>query len=184
MRKSVTAGLAALSLSALSLLPVVGAAASETARSTDAVVAATQRYCIDPLARDTALGFGLERAPAAMEAKLLNGKLARIFRTDDPQILVVAHDSGKTCDIMALGKDVGAFGAAIGDWQLDTAPFIASPDSQIHLDKPGGGFYAAQRAEGGFVQMFVTTQPQYRSIVVNVVRAQDSALAREVLGLE
>lgn len=149
-----------------------------------AVIDATQRHCIDPLHTDVALGFGLERAPAEMEVKLLHGKQGRIFRTDNPQILVVAHDSGKTCEIMAIGTDISGFNAATAGWQLDGVAMTASEDSNVHLDKPGGGYYAGARASGGYIQIFVTSHPESRFLGLTVGRVEDSAHAREVLGIE
>lgn len=154
-----------------------------TAMAEDLTEAAA-RYCVTPLHTDVALGFGLDRAPAAMEAKLLKGKIAKIYRTDNPQVLVVAHDSGQTCEIMAIGMDIEAFGAATSGWMLDDAPFKASADSNINGDTPGGGYFAAQRGDGDFMQMFVTTHPESRFIGVTVGRVADSVHAREVLGLE
>ncbi|GAA3856639.1 hypothetical protein [Celeribacter arenosi] len=148
------------------------------------VVDAVQSYCVTPLHGDTALGFGLTRASAQMEAQLLNGKDAALFRTDSPNILVVAHNSGQTCEVMALGTDQSDFVAATGDLSLDGGVFAQSADTVYFADKPGGGYLVAPRDAGGFIQAFVTTHPESRFIGVTVGRVADSAMAREVLGLD
>lgn len=157
-----------------------GAIAAHAEFAADAV----QTHCITPLHTGAALGEGLQRAPKDMEAKLLNGKIARLYRTDDPQILVVAHESGQTCEIMALGADLGAFGAAIEAWEIDDTLFTASADSLIKADAPSGGYYVAPRGEDGFIQVFVTSRPDARFVGVTVARVPDGAMARQVLGID
>ncbi|WP_417250278.1 hypothetical protein [Celeribacter sp.] len=152
--------------------------------SAEPVVDAVQAHCITPLYLDTELGFGLERAPKQMEAKLLQGKVARLYRTDDPKILVVAHESDRTCEIMALGTDLAAFDTAISTWTVGEMPFTASDDSVLLTDAPSGGYYVAALPEGDFIQVFVAVRPGAKFIGVTVGRVGDSAMARQVLGIE
>lgn len=148
------------------------------------VVQAVSDFCVLPLHQGAEMGDGLSRAPAEMETKLLNGKLGKIYRTANPQILVVAHDSGQTCEIMALGTDLSAFVAALGDLRIDDGVFASSPDTTFPSDAPGGGYLAAVREAGGFMQIYLTTHPESRFIGATVGRVDDSAMARQVLGLE
>ncbi|MEN8837240.1 MAG: hypothetical protein ABF243_08865 [Celeribacter marinus] len=148
------------------------------------VARAVQDYCITPLAEDIALGFGLARASAEMERKLLNGKVAKLYRTDDSRIMVVAHESGQTCEVMALGADIVEFAVATGGWRVrDTAP-ASSPSTNINPNGQSGGYFAARLGDDGFIQSFVTVLPERQFIGVTTSRVAQSAQAREVLGLK
>lgn len=147
----------------------------------DPVTQAVQSYCITPLANDIALGFGLERAPKEMEGKLLNGKVAKLYRTDDSRVLVVAHESGQTCEIMALGTDIVEFAIATSEWRVDGVQMTASASTNINPEGQSGGYFAAALEAGGYVQSFVTVLPERHFIGVTTSRVDDSAQAREVL---
>ncbi|WP_417260466.1 hypothetical protein [Celeribacter sp.] len=145
------------------------------------VTQAVQSYCITPLEKEIALGFGLERAPKDMERKLLNGKVAKIYRTDDSRVLVVAHESGQTCEIMALGTDIVEFAVATSEWRVGGAEMTASASTNINPEGQSGGYFAAALESGGYIQSFVTVLPDNRFIGVTTSRVADSAQAREVL---
>lgn len=166
------------------LIAITAAVLTPMTAMADPVIDAVQAHCIDPLYHATPLGAGLEAAPAAMAAKLLNGKTAQLFKTADPQILVVAHNSGATCEVMALGHDFASFAQATDQWKIGEVAFTASEGSQVFMEKPGGGYYVIARDAGGYVQMFVISQPEMGFLGITAARVDDSAQAREILQIK
>lgn len=148
------------------------------------MIGAMAGICITSLESGAAVGPGLKRADPAMEAKLLNGKTGTVWRTWNAQIVIVAHDSGDTCEVMGIGMLPGGFARALNGWREDAGRSYAIDAGQnMPDDGPGGAYLARQMPERDFIQMFIQTQPEARFIGITVARVKDSTQAREVLGL-
>jgi len=147
------------------------------------MVGALRDVCMVSLETRTAVGPGVTRAPAEMEAKLLNGKIASVWRTANPKIVVVAHDSGNTCEVMGLGMVVSDFAEALRLWAAD-AGMVIDADENMNDDGPGGAYLARAMAEGDFVQIYIEAQPAQTFVGVTATRVQDSVQAKELLGME
>lgn len=147
------------------------------------VVAAMERDCLAPLRAAAPLGTGLTRADAAMEATLLNGKIGKVYRTENSAVVVIGHASGDTCDVMGLAVPGAELAARFEAWRAGAgASFAASADTSIATSGAGGGYFASPLDGGGFLQIFVT-QHDTGFVGVTASRVADSAQAREVLGL-
>lgn len=139
--------------------------------------------CVSSLESGSEIGPGLTRAEPAMETKLLNGKQGKIWRTGNPKVVVVAHTSGETCEVMGLGVLPSEFDQSLMTWLQDEGQsYRISPGHNIQDNTPGGAFLARRLDDDGFIQMFVQTHPESNFIGITVARVADSAEARELLG--
>lgn len=139
--------------------------------------------CVASLVSGTDVGPGLTRAEPAMESKLLNGKQGKIWRTENPKIVIVAHTSGDTCEVMGLGILPSEFSESLQVWlREDGQSFKIDPGHNMQDTTPGGAYLAQPLDDGGFVQMFIQTHPETRFVGITVARVEDSVQARELLG--
>jgi hypothetical protein len=126
------------------------------------------------------LAYGLTRAAPEMEAQLLDGKAAQLFRTANPKIVVVAHDSADTCEVMALGLTVSEFDTAFRVWLAAQDAYRVDALAKMGDDIEGGA-YIARALEAGFVQAFIQTHPKSGFIGITASRVAQSAQAEELL---
>jgi hypothetical protein len=146
----------------------------------DDVMEALLSHCVSPLETGAPLAYGLQRAAPEMEAKLLDGKAARVFRTTNPKIVVVAHDSADTCEVMALGLTISKFDVAFRAWLGGQTDYRVDAEAKMG-DEIDGGAYIARALQAGFVQAFIQTHPQSGFIGITVARVAQSAQAEELL---
>lgn len=144
------------------------------------LIEALSASCIMPLETGGGLAKGLEVAPDEMAARLLNGKDAVLRRHPNPRILVVAHNSGDTCEVMTLGIRAETVADGIRAWAGQAGYTIA--DGENMALPTGGGAYLARALDEGFVQIFVHTDAARGFTGITAGRVADSAQAREVLG--
>ena len=164
----------------LALVAALTASPAFAATGEDAV-SALQAHCLAPLEEGTALGEGLTRAVPEMEARLLDNKAARIFRTEDPSIVVVAHDSGETCEIMAIGTRPSDFDTAFRAWLGGQADYRINVEAAMGDVKPGGA-YIARKVGEAYVQAFIQTHPESGFVGITASRVESSASADELFG--
>lgn len=144
------------------------------------LVGALSETCVAPLEQGMPMVQGLTAAPDAMAAKLLNGKDATLWRHANPKIVILAHNSGNTCEVMGLGLDMGAVSGVIRDWAAEAGYTVAEGEN---MDLPtGGGAYLVRALDEGFLQIFVHFDTPRKFIGISAGRVEDSAQAREVLG--
>jgi len=148
----------------------------------DDTMAALLGHCVAPLETTSELGAGLTRAAPEMEAKLLDGKAAKILRTENPRVVVVAHDSGDTCEIMALGMTISEFDTAFRDWLTTQQDYRVDATAKMADDVAGGAFIARKLPDAGYVQAFIQTHPDSGFIGITVSRVASSAAADELFG--
>ena len=147
------------------------------------LVQSMSEICVASLETGANVGPGLTRAQPAMEAKLLNGKQGKIWRTENPKVVIVAHSSGETCEVMGLGILPSEFDRSLQAWLLDAGQtFKIDPGHNIQDATPGGAYLAQPLADGGYVQMFIQTHPETRFVGITVARVEDSVQAKELLG--
>jgi hypothetical protein len=148
----------------------------------DDTMAALIGHCVTPLETTAELGAGLPRAAPEMEAKLLDGKAAKILRTENPRVVVVAHDSGDTCEIMALGMVVSEFDQAFRDWLEGQADYRVDVTAKMTDAEAGGAYIARKLPDEGYVQAFIQTHPDSGFVGITVSRVVRSAAADELFG--
>jgi hypothetical protein len=150
------------------------------AGAADDAVASLVSACVAPLETGTAIGDGLVRAAPEMEAKLLDNKAGKLFRTENSSVVVVVHDSGDTCEIMALGLRIAEFDTAFRGWLADEPAYRIDAEANLNDDAPGGA-YIARAIDTGFVQAFIQTQPDTGFVGITVSRVSQSSAAEELL---
>ncbi|MEO8531686.1 MAG: hypothetical protein ABI459_10715 [Deltaproteobacteria bacterium] len=148
----------------------------------DDAMTALLNQCVTPLETAAEVGAGLTRAAPAMEAKLLDGKAAKLLRTDNPRVVVVVHDSGVTCEIMALGMVVSEFDVVFRDWLTAQPDYRVDVGAKMTDEGPGGAYIARKLPEAGYVQAFIQTHPESGFIGITVSRVETSAAADELFG--
>lgn len=141
---------------------------------------ALSNACITPLETKTKLAAGFDPAPDAMAAKLLNGKDATLWRHENSKIVIVAHNTGETCEVMGMGLDMNAVAISIRGW-AEASGYIFSEGENMDL-ATGGGAYLVRALDTGFVQIFVHTDAERGFVGVTASRVKESTQAREVLG--
>ncbi len=157
------------------------AAVPAFAADADAVLGALVKHCITPLETNGLLGATLTRADAGMETKLLDGKLGRVFRTANPKVVVVAHDSGSTCEVMGLGIAVAEFSASIGFWLEVDSNYVIDSGANMPATGQGGASLARAMPEGDFILAFIQTLAEAGFIGITVSRLADSEIAKQML---
>ncbi len=145
------------------------------------LIDALSASCIEPLESGGALAEGLTKAPVSMSMQLLNGKDATLWRLPNAKLLVVAHNSGNTCEVMALGVDMAVLANALRGWAFEAGYTIADGENMDLAT--GGGAYIVRALDEGFVQIFVHTDAPRGFAGISAGRVEDSAQAREVLGM-
>jgi len=165
-------------LAFIALAPLCSAAfASDGSDVLNAMVS----NCITPLESKTRLGDTLARADAAMETRLLDGRLGRVFRTANPKVVVLVHDSGTTCEVMGLGIAIAEFAVSLDAW-LDVDPnFAIDAGANMPAQGQGGASIAGAMPEGDFVQAFIQTLAEAGFIGINVSRVADSEAPKAML---
>lgn len=165
----------------MALIPLVQPVLADDAAD---IMNAISDICIDRLENGRAIGAGLDRANAAMENKLLNGKAGKIWRLNNQKVVIVEHDSGETCEVMAIGVDPSDVGAALQVWMgFDGQAFTIDPEYKLPAQGSGGAYLARQLENGDFLQVFVQSQAEAKFVGMTASRVQDSVQARELLGL-
>ncbi len=162
---------------ALALLLMPGLALADDRADIAGALAAA---CVTPLEERQPMAEGLERAPEAMAAQLLNGKDATLWRHANPKIVVVAHNSGETCEIMGIGFDMGDVAVAVRGWAAEADYTIAEGENMDRAT--GGGAYLVRALEPDYVQIFVHTDAPRGFVGITAGRVKVSAQAEEVLG--
>ena len=148
----------------------------------DDTMAALLGHCVTPLEMSTELGAGLTRAAPEMEAQLLDGKAAKLLRTDNPRVVVVAHDSGDTCEIMALGMVVSQFDTAFRGWLTGQPDYRVDATAKMTDDAAGGAYIARKLPDASYVQAFIQTHPESGFVGITASRVDSSAAADELFG--
>ncbi len=123
------------------------------------------------------------RAPAPMELKLLNNRSGRVWRTNDARVVIVDFESETLCDVMGLQVPVAAFVAALNTWlEFEGRDYTVDTDTNLTPDSADGAYFVRQTEDGDYIQVTVTSNPEFNFIGLNTTRVADSFTAREVLG--
>jgi hypothetical protein len=145
------------------------------------VLSAMVSNCITPLQSKTELGADLTRADSVMETKLLDGKLGRVYRTANPKVVILAHESGTTCEVMGLGIAVPEFTASLDAWLDVDTDFVIDDTANMPATGQGGASIARIMPEGDYMQAFIQTLGDAGFIGITVSRVAESEAAKAML---
>ncbi len=125
------------------------------------------------------------RADLNMELKLLNNRSGRIWRTEDARVVIADFESETLCDIMGLQVPVEEFVNALAAWlEFEGRNYTLDTDANLTPNSADGAYFVRKTNDGDYIQVTVTSNPEYNFIGLNAARVQDSLTAREVLGEE
>ena len=124
-----------------------------------------------------------ERAVPQMELQLLNNRSGRVWRTEDPRVVIVDFESETLCDVMGLNVPVNEFVNALTGWlSFEGRAFTVDTDANLTPDSADGAYFVRKTDAGDYIQVTVTSSPENNFIGLNVQRVADSFAAQEVLG--
>lgn len=124
-----------------------------------------------------------ERANPQMEIQLLNNRSGRVWRTNDSRVVVVDFESETLCDVMGLQVPVNEFVNALTGWLgFEGRAYTIDTDANLTPDSADGAYFVRKTDDDHYIQVTVTSNPEYNFIGLNAQRVADSPAAREVLG--
>lgn len=144
---------------------------------------AMEAGCLSKLNSGSFNTDSFERANPQMEIQLLNNRSGRVWRTDDSRVVIIDFESETLCDVMGLQISVEEFATALAGWlEFEGRDFSIDTDVNLTPDSADGAYFVRKTNEGDYIQVTVTSNPEYNFIGLNAQRVADSFAADEVLG--
>ncbi len=149
------------------------------------MVQAMAKGCLEKLETEIFDTETFTRADLNMEIKLLNNRSGRVWRTEDPRVVIIDFESETLCDVMGLGVPVAEFSNALTNWlAFEGRAYTLDTDAELTPDSADGAYFVRKADDGDYIQVTVTSNPEYNFIGLNIARVQNSFTARDVLGEE